>query len=308
MRPANGPPLRAAVALLLAAAGCSRQPNLGTADLAVRVELGAAAVRFGDPVPLTVVRTWRRGLVPQEWSEQAFAPLRLRLVAASRRSSGTHVEDRRRYDAFAFGAGTLHLALPPFVARDADGSDRTVPGPEVRLEVRSVLPSPESPLEMPSGPLLPPRPAGAAWWAAAAAGAAAAAALWWRRSRPVPARTPARALDAPAVALARLRLLRAQVPADEPAVQDHFTALAAVLRDYVAARFGVPGNERTTQEILAADGVARLGGEVAAQAAQALGTCDLVKFARMRPAAAQREGALDAAEAFVRGSAPEAAA
>ena len=45
-------------------------------DVAVRVEVGAELVRPGRPFPLTVVRTWRRGLEPSAWDDRALAPQR----------------------------------------------------------------------------------------------------------------------------------------------------------------------------------------------------------------------------------------
>jgi hypothetical protein len=61
---------------------------------------------------------------------------------------------------------------------------------------------------------------------------------------------------------------------------------AEVLRDYAAARFGVPARERTSEELVAA-----LGPRVEGLAL-VLGRCDAVKFAAHDPTAEERDAVL----------------
>jgi hypothetical protein len=92
-------------------------------------------------------------------------------------------------------------------------------------------------------------------------------------------RRPAVPLTAHERALARL--VPGALPAeDEPAAyHDH---LAAVLRDYLAERFGL-SPARTTAELLGAAEAAGLDGAVRALLGAVLAECDLVKFAGARP-------------------------
>ena len=129
----------ACVGLLLAAA-CADRVVIAPDEIALQVVTGAAEVEFGRAIPLTVVRSWRKGLVPQEWGPQAFAPLSLRLVHAARAENATHVQDTRRYDAFVFGRDVVQLTVPAFRARAADGSERIATGNDLTLRVSSTLP------------------------------------------------------------------------------------------------------------------------------------------------------------------------
>ena len=121
-----------------------------------------------------------------------------------------------------------------------------------------------------------------------------------RRRRPAPPPPPphAAALDA----LARLRE-RGWIEAG--AVEPFFVEVSRIVRVYIEGRFGLRAPEQTTEEFLRAAGAsAALAPEARALAAAFLEQCDLVKFARARPGAAEMRGALAAAERLVRETAP----
>lgn len=272
----------------------------------------AEQIGFGEAFTLTVVRSWRRDLVPQDWGERAFAPLRLRLVGAERRENATHVEDERRYQAFAFGRDPLVVALPPFRARARDGSERSVPGPELRLRVHTSLPEPAGAIELPGEPLSLPAGSGVPWTVLGAIALAAALGwLAWRRRAPAvprPSAVPATTGDAPHQrALQRLAALAGAADLDAAGTMRWFTELAAIVRDYAGARFAVRSAESTTEELLGSVPLRALDEVVRARAARTLGAADLVKFARALPGAEARREALADAEGFVRATAPEEA-
>ncbi len=101
--------------------------------------------------------------------------------------------------------------------------------------------------------------------------------LWWRRRQ---------VTDAPPGALpddvARARLQRALVLIDQP--QPFVAEVSESVRAYLEARFGLRAPERTTEEFIEE---LRTNGALAGDHRDALGTflgtCDMVKFAGVRP-------------------------
>ena len=110
---------------------------------------------------------------------------------------------------------------------------------------------------------------GAAWWAVRVL----------RQPRPEAATAPYPA------ALARLTALDTEAPQTPAEIERHVVAARAVLREYLAARLGVPALEATTAEL---DAALRADARVASGAADAvraaLVPADLVAFAGARPA------------------------
>ena len=133
------------------------------------------------------------------------------------------------------------------------------------------------------------------------------AALLWRRRRrfgtPRPEPRPAHLL-----ALAELERLERTLPRDRPGSAEAYVRLAAILRRYVAWRFGLSAPTQTTEELLAS--VDRSGGPIAARRqliGRVLGQCDLVKFARRHPATGHVQRCLHQARDFVEQTADERA-
>lgn len=269
------------------AAGCGGGAPIPEVDLLLRVEAGRRAVEPGRGFPLTVTRIHRKELAAAPFDERSLRPLVVRLEEESRREDGTRVEERRRYRAYAFGPKEVTVRLPAFAARPREGGDEIVaPVDPVRIRVvGTVDPEDPGPLELPGPPLAEPFPAGtAALLGTAILGAAAI--LLVRRGRrrapePPPAPAPATP-DAAARALGRLR--------EAPSVE----AVAAILRDYLAERFGLRAANLTTEEIASAHPGVRAP----------LAAADLAKFARWEPDAAGRAAIVGEAERFVRAGAP----
>jgi hypothetical protein len=302
---------RRALALACACAllACRRAPAPEGGDLAIRVEVPDGEVAFGRAFPLTVVRTWSHELIPEEWSEEALAPLSVRLIEATTREDRRRGAATRRYQAHAFRRGELVVPPVPFRARPKDGSaERTAAAPELRLRVRSALADgPPGAPELPGGPLA--RPGRTLPWLAAAAALLTALALaGWRVARrrrlpdplpsaPVPPAPPPPHLRA----LARLDELRAREPADDAANEAWHVDAASIVREYVGERFGVRALERTTAELLPA-----APAEHRELLAGVLRRCDRVKFAAERPGSTERAALLETAVTFTKGSGPAA--
>jgi hypothetical protein len=165
----------------------------------------------------------------------------------------------------------------------------------VEVEVTSVLPGGNPSLRDIREPDAPPSlaPLWAVLGAAFAAGVAWLVARRRRRARvavPAPIEPPPLPPPPPdpyAVALARLEAIDVERLAARGEVERHYEAVADVLRGYLETAERIPAPERTTTELLwslpprlAESGLRRRVQEI-------LGSADLVKFARLRPGAAE---------------------
>ena len=134
------------------------------------------------------------------------------------------------------------------------------------------------------------------WWLwlllVVAIGLSVAFWLWKRRKPKTTGETPV-PLSAVEIALAALQQLRQ----DAPPVEEFYTRLSDIVRQYIEGRFGLRAPERTTEEFLAE---ATLPPQHMVLLSAFLQESDLVKFARLRPGKDDMERAFDAAERFVR--------
>jgi len=132
------------------------------------------------------------------------------------------------------------------------------------------------------------------WWGAFAVVLALAAAVfwWWKRHQlksVTPSVTPPTPYEIARQALQQLR-------EDNPPVDVFYTRLSDIVRHYIEGQFGLHAPERTTEEFLAE---AHLPSDYMTLLSAFLTECDLVKFARHQPDAADRQRAFAAAEKFV---------
>jgi hypothetical protein len=182
--------------------------------------------------------------------------------------------------------GELPLPLPPVRARAA-GRESVVELAFEPLAVRVTTELPRADLDEARGvtgpePVPPGPPSFLASWLAAALGGVAVlgGALWWRaRRRHAPPPEPA-AADWLAAELKRLEAL-------DPAAADAADALSDTARGYLARRYRVGADGRTTAEL-----VALLPPEAAGPWRALLERCDLAKFARAGFTAQEWAGAL----------------
>jgi hypothetical protein len=131
---------------------------------------------------------------------------------------------------------------------------------------------------------------------------AAAVVFWlWKRRRPA---SPIAAIPPPTpyeVAIRALQRLREE----KPPVEEFYTRLSDIVRQYLESQLGLRAPERTTEEFLYE---ASRDHTLSAEHTELLGAflqeSDLVKFARFRPGADDRQRAFDAAEKFVHDTQP----
>ena len=262
------------LSLLSAVAACGDGAPIG--DVPLRITAAVREVPLGRAFALEVVRTWSAGRAP-DWSDEALAPLHVRLVEAARRESEGRVEETRRYEAYAFSLADL---AQPVELRVTRALDPTAPGP----------------VELPVAPS-----SGATPWAALLAAALGAMALFLyarrlRRPRPEPQAPtlPEAVTPGPHVrALERIARLRVSEPQGYEETQAYYLEASGLVRDYVRERFALMTAVLTTEELLARsthrDALAGV-----------LGHCDAVKFARHAATAPERGRMLDRAETFLR--------
>ena len=138
------------------------------------------------------------------------------------------------------------------------------------------------------------------WWLWLLLALVAAVALWlWKRRQPgvsafvAPPPTPYE------VAIRELRRLREE----NPPVEEFYTRLSDIVRQYLEGQMGLRAPERTTEEFLYE---VSLDQSLSSDHRKLLGAflqeADLVKFAKFQPGAEERMRALEAAEKFVQES------
>jgi len=272
----------ALVLALLLLTTCGGAAPIPDADLLLRVTLGAETVAPGEGFAVTVVRVWRKDMVAAGWDEALLSPLVLRLVGTSRREDERRIEETHRYRAYAFTLKDVDIPAPVFAARPIDGGlPRVVTAERIRIRVQPVLdPAAPGGPELPGDPPLKPRDWAWVFWVVGLIGAGLALRAYGKRGAD---RTPTIDADEPHEnALARL------------SSASDVVAIAEVLRDYVADRFGVAARKRTSEELLAIETVA------SAALASVLGRADQAKFAHYAPTEAETAEAVHAAEVYVR--------
>ena len=173
--------------------------------------------------------------------------------------------------------------------------------PEVELEVAAPV-AEDAPARVRSllGPLALPLPRRLlrAFYAGGLLAAVLAGLYVIRATRRV--ETPRFVEPADQQALEALGRLRQALPRRSDDVPGFVVAVSDVLRRYIEGRFDVHAPSRTTEEFLMeAVGAEGQLAERTATLEQFLTLCDLVKYARHRPAASEAEPLLDTAETFV---------
>lgn len=130
-------------------------------------------------------------------------------------------------------------------------------------------------------------------WLLLALVAGAVVAFWlWKRRKPVATIETVAPPSPYEIAIRALQRLRA----DNPPVEEFYTRLSAIVRQYIEGQFGLRAPERTTEEFLAE---ASLPPASMTLLGAFLQESDLVKFARLRPGKEDMERAFGAAETFV---------
>ena len=296
---------------LLAAPACDGGPPAASPwtsppslEVDLRVAAAPAEVALLQPVTVTVDRyrrpdvevTLELELAGEDWVEDAR-------VEAPEVPLGDGLWQRIQIVLLPVRA-PAELQVPGLRAEgtSADGGDIAVATTDpVTVRVTSVLGDEHGEaIEAPGDVLEAP----IAWWPWAAGAAAIGAFLFVlarrRRGRADVAVPVAVDLPAHVRALRELHRWRAASRATPAEVEAFYVGVSQVLRVYLEERFGLRAPERTTEEFLRdlerGDGLAR---RHRAELERFLSQCDMVKFARLLPAADEHERTFALAEGFV---------
>ena len=257
---------------------------------AVETTVSAASAAVGDPI--TVVVTVRHAPDAEvRWPDPIdAAPFEVLEPPVPQSAAGDGVAESRlelRVAAFELG----ELSFPPLDVEvvDAAGEATSLATGAVGVTIESVGRDEGGDIRDIKGPLaIPFAVVTLLPWIAALLVVAAAAAWIYRRYRrrtrpetPVPALPPRPARE---VALEALAALEAAGLLERGEIKSYHIRLSDILRVYVEGRFGVDAMEMTTGEVLDSLRRADAGGGVVADVRQLLDRCDLVKFAKLRPA------------------------
>lgn len=306
--------LAAAFTVSLTAAPTAAQDNALAAqsvEPAVETTVSATAAAVGDPV--TVVVTVRHAAGTEvRWPDPVdAAPFELLDPPATQTTAAADggVESRLELRVAAFELGELSFPSLNVEVVGAEGEATTLATEAVPVAVESVgrdeggdIRDIKGPLAIPFAvvTLLP-------WIAVLLALAAAAAWLYrrhGRRSRPealVPTLPPRPAHE---VAREALDALEAAGLLERSEIKTYHIRLSDIVRVYVEGRFRVDAMEMTTGEVL--DGLLRTDADrgAVADVRRVLDRCDLVKFAKMRPAIPECRDLLPLARRVVEVTAP----
>ena len=257
---------------------------------AVEIAISAATAAVGDPI--AVVVTVRHAPDAEvRWPDPVDAgPFEFLdpPVSQSTAADGDR-QSRLELRVAAFELGELVFPSLDLEVVDAGGGATALSTEAVPIAIESVGRDEGGDIRDIKGPLaIPFAVVTLLPWLAALLALAAAAAFFYRRYRrrvrpeaPVPTRPPR---PAHVVAREALEALEAAGLLERGEIKTYHIRLSDILRVYLEGRFGVDAMEMTTGEVL--DGLRRTaaGGGVVADVRHLLDRCDLVKFAKLRPA------------------------
>jgi len=212
------------------------------------------------------------------------------------------------YALTAFETGELQIPSIEIVIAPPAGKPRTARTAPVKVKVASVLQGEDTRPADIVGPLtLRERPAAIAvrvlLLVVVLALVVLAVVLLWRRRRRRIVAEKQRPDPADVAAMKALRGLRAKALPESGRVKQHYSELSDILRNYLAARWGLRTLEETTWRIVAQMRQDTRCAEYTPIVEDLLREADLVKFAKARPEPIACWSAVDGAERLVQDSA-----
>jgi LPXTG-motif cell wall-anchored protein len=124
--------------------------------------------------------------------------------------------------------------------------------------------------------------------------------IWRKRKQALQGPPPPPPVPADTLALEKLEKLAATDWLTTGRIKEYYSAISDIVREYIEGVFRVSALERTTSEIMRdLRKNAEMSTEHQAQLRELLDTCDLVKFAKFRPEAAEASEAHATAVRFV---------
>jgi hypothetical protein len=303
--------------LLVAGGGAARAGDGGAAEVpdpdaptvAARVDRAEAYV--GDPVHLEVVAISKSAVPVNLPSTLELGPFSL----LDRKESEQNLGDGRTRRVFAltiaaYEPGPKQVPAVEVTYLGPRGEVRTTPTSPVAVKIGSLIANEPEPALKDAAP--PVSVLEENLWPAYLAGALVAAGLGALLTIAIVRRLRARRGDRPGppprpaheVALERLDRLGAYGFLENADNRPFYFAVSEVIRDYLGARYGFDSLELTTDELLAElrrhSGRELVVGEIQGW----LSACDLVKFAKISPSAAESRGALESAIRIVSATRP----
>ncbi|MDE2796562.1 MAG: hypothetical protein OXL34_17235 [Gemmatimonadota bacterium] len=283
----------------------------------IAMTVDTTLIHVGDPVTVRLSVDHPEGWVvewPDSFEVAPFEVLRAGLATPVAAADGDGFHSKATLVVTSFELGELELPAITVPVTAPDGTTRGLVTDPFRIGVESVGLDESGDLRDIKGPLSLAR----SWWAAllwvllalVLAGAVAYH-LYRRRRRPEPEsrtavpRAPPRPFHE--LALEALRALEKSALLERGQVKEYHVRISEIIRRYIEGQFEVPALELTTGEV--ADGMRRaaLGVPVTEAFRGFLERCDLVKFAKLRPAAEDSRELMGRARELVRttsGAAP----
>jgi hypothetical protein len=294
--------------------GVNATPDPDAPTVAARVDKAEAHV--GDPITLTVTAVGRRTVpvnLPSTIDLGAFSVL-------DRREAEQDLGDGRMRREFtlsvaAYEPGNLEIPAVEVTYLGKGGDPRTARTAPLPIKIASLIANEPEPALKDGAP--PVRVFEENLLLVYVLGGVVAAALGALITFTVVRRLRARAMVRPGppprpaheIALERLDRLGAYGFLENADNRPFYFAVSEVIRDYLGGRFGFDSLELTTDE-LTAELRRRAGGELGILIPEIegwLSACDLVKFAKISPSAAEARGTLETAIRIVNTSRPRVA-
>ena len=270
----------------------------------VQAQVDPTTAKLGDLITLTVRVTHPQALVVDE---PAFAKsLGTFEVYASTRLASEVTGDKavERFQATLQDFTTGQQVLPGLEVpyRDPMGKTHTVKTPELTVTIEEIPPGPKDKGDIRGiKGVIGPTAWSPWWWAllgAIVVGAAAYA--WMKRKKIIQGPPPPPPVPADITALEKLRQLAQTDWLATGKIKEYYIAISEILRGYLEGAFQTPALERTTSELMRdLRRKSEIPVERQAELKELLETCDLVKFAKFRPEAAEATAAHAAAVKFV---------
>ena len=201
---------------------------------------------------------------------------------------------------FTTGPQTLPGLIVPY--RDPMGQAHELKTPECVVAIAEVPPGPKDKGDIRGiKGVIGPTAWSPWWWLLALFLLSAVCFLLWRkRQRALQGPPPPPPVPADVRALEKLEKLSATDWLATGRMKEYYSAISDIVREYIEGVFQVSALERTTSEILRdLRKNAEMSTEHQVQLRDFLDTCDLVKFAKFRPEAAEASQAHAAAVRFV---------
>lgn len=255
-----------------------------------QVEVSRPAAGDGD----FLVLDFSSGLIPLPDGAEP-APSTPRSAAAK-----PVVRHRTRIDIAVYRTGTFTFPAVPVTIKTAGGVEIAAESPTVEIEIRSVLTEKDPVLKDLKRQAELPEPVRWLLWTSLIAACAVLAALLWyyrrrKRKAPVPL-TPAQTQSLLDLAEADLRNLLARGLPGSGEEKAFYIALSEIIKRILEAAYGIHTAERTTSEIMdALQDQTEPDSEGRRLIENFLSRCDVVKFARYVPTAAEHESASQSA-------------